>query len=179
MLAPSQSPPLRSAARPLRQRAPCCARACSSADAPAALSAEAASLSQQLLALGVPLKRQRIVVLGPLSDTRAVGLFEQALEGRLGPALAGEAGEPEVRRLRRALDALAVLREEKAEEAEAYAEAAARRSDPGEAQLTDSERASLQQGITNAAMVGIQGSVWSSMLMLVAGLALVSVLRRE
>ena len=140
--------------------------------------------------------RARLLVLGPGSDTAAVRLYAAALEGSAPPA-----GSADESRLRRALDALEDTLEAKRDEAEAFAEAAARRRQPAapEAQLTEAEKLALgrygvlrtpntqkhaaracaltrpvRRGITSGLMMGVQGSIWSSFLRLFGALILLS-----
>ena len=168
-LAPQERAPLRR-----RSRAAAAPRASSSPAAPL-LCSEAQELSTSLVALGVPLKRQWIVVLGPNSDTRAVALYESALANTL--KLGSEDGAEE-RRLRRGLDALRELREEQEEEAERFAAAAKKRAEmSAKSELTEAERAALGKGVSGVFMAGVQSSIWSSFLMLGIGLLLLTQLQ--
>lgn len=173
------SPPLAPALAPLRRRSRrsslCAAPRADSSSAAPLLCSEANELSTSLVALGVPLKRQWIVVLGPNSDTRAVALYESALANtlKLGP----EDGAEE-RRLRRGLDALRELREEKEEEAQRFADAAKKRAEmSAKSELTEAERAALGKGVSGVFMAGVQSSIWSSFLMLGIGLLLLTQLQ--
>jgi hypothetical protein len=130
------TPELAAARRRAAVRSHCAAASAGPQSAAAELEAEASSLSARLSALGVPLKRQRLVVLGPLSDTRCVGLFGDALAGKLSDALQGEGGAAEERRLRRGLQYLSDLLDEKTDEEDMYAAAAAKAEQPGNL-LTD------------------------------------------
>lgn len=140
-------------------------------------SSECRQLSAELLRLGVPLPRQRLVALGENSDTRAVQLFEESLS--LQDAGRAPLSDGQSLRLRRLNATLRSLRDEKQEEREAYAEAAERARAGDKSGLTESEKKNLTRGVTGAMAVGVQAGTWSSFVMLAAALLLLSGLRGQ
>ena len=119
--------------------------------------------------------RARLLVAGPASDVAAVRLYQAALSGTPPPT------DSDASRLRRALDALQAAVDERADEAEAFAQAAARRVAAPilqGAELTEEEKLRLGRSITGGLMLGVQGSIWSSFLLLAGGIALLALLNK-
>jgi len=113
-----------------------------------------------------------MVVLGGKSDVRAVALFSEALLGN------APAGDDDERKLERALVALQALLDEKVDESAEYADAR-RRQDAVGSNLTANEQLQLNRAMTSAFSMGTQGAIWSSMVMLVLGLGVLTLLRGQ
>ena len=113
-----------------------------------------------------------MVVLGGNYDVRAVAVFSEALEKGSAPAGADE------RKLEKAVEALQALLDEKVDESAEYADAR-RRQDAVGSNLTANEQLQLNRAMTSAFSMGTQGAIWSSMVMLVLGLGVLTLLRGQ
>jgi hypothetical protein len=129
------------------------------------------SAPAELNKYGVDLPRIRMVVLGPTYDVRAVALFSEALQG-VAPPGADE------RKLEKAVEALQALLDEKVDETAEYADAR-RRQDAVSSNLTANEQLQMNRMMTGAFSMGTQGAIWSSMVMLVLGLGVLTLLRGQ
>jgi hypothetical protein len=125
----------------------------------------------ELARYGVDLAMCRMIVLGPKTDVRAVALLNDAVVTGQGPRK-----EDDTARLARALAALEEVLGQKMDEADMYASQRARQSQV-DANLTPQEQQALNKAVTNVFTAGTQGAIWSSMVMLLIGLAVLSTLR--
>jgi len=112
-----------------------------------------------------------MIVLGPTTDVRAVAVFADALRGT------APVESSDLRKLSKAVDTLQSVLNEKLEEQEMF-NAARQRQDEVGSELTDAEKVSLNRFMTGAFTAGTQGPIWSSMVMLILGLGVLTALRR-